>query len=300
MFRTKSSIIALLTLICSILLSAAACSEGGKITEPTTLYSSTADFDPAWSPDGNFIVYMRDQRLNDSSWVGGMYVYDVHSGASTLLWDDYWASSPTWSPNGQWLAFSNGGQIFKMKVNCDSITQLTSWRSNQHCRWSPVGNLIAYDKTAIGLWLCSPDSSNHRLLYDHAGRVSWFSDGFRMAALGLGGELYLIDTLGERYHKITDNGEFKRQLALSPNEDRIVFTQQLGGQRTDIWIIDIDGSNLKRLTTSGGRYPAWSPDGKWIAYTNTEPGNGYLWLMRPDGSEKHQITFHKGGKNGQD
>jgi Tol biopolymer transport system component len=296
MSATKSSTIGLLTLICTVLLAAAACSED-KTTEPSTLFSSRADFYPAWSPDGDLIAYMRDQRVNDSNWVGGLYLYDVNSETRILLWDNYWASSPTWSPNGQWLAFSDGGQIYKMRVNGDSITQLTSWRSNRFCRWSPTGNLIAYDKTAVGLWLCSPDSSNHRLLYDHAGRVSWFSDGFRMAALGLSGELYLIDTLGERYDQITANGEIKYGLSLSPNEDRIVFTQQLEGQRSDLWIIDTDGSNLRRLTTNGGRYPAWSPDGRWIAYTNTEPGNGYLWLMRPDGREKHQITFRVGGRS---
>ncbi|MFH2055700.1 MAG: hypothetical protein ABIJ61_07065 [bacterium] len=231
------------------------------------------------------------QRANDSNWVGGMYLYDTETRESTLIYDNYWAYSPTWSPDGEWIAYSLWGQLFRMKLNGDSVVQLTTWGLNRRCCWSPAGSLIAYDKTAVGLWLCNADSSNHRLLYEHAGYVSWYLDGFRMAALGLGGEIYIIDTLGERYEQITANDEFKYDLDLSPNGEMIVFTQQLSGRLPNLWIVDVGGKNLTRLTSTGGRHPDWSPDGEWIVYTNLAYGNGHLWLMRPDGSEKHQITF---------
>ena len=46
----------------------------------------------------------------------------------------------------------------------------------------------------------------------------------------------------------------------------IVFQSQRSGE-WDIWRINIDGSNPRRLTRTGtARYPQWSPDGRWILY----------------------------------
>jgi Tol biopolymer transport system component/DNA-binding winged helix-turn-helix (wHTH) protein len=41
-----------------------------------------------------------------------------------------------------------------------------------------------------------------------------------------------------------------------------------------------------------GFWPRWSPDGRWIAYTTSNPegGDGHLMLVRPDGSERQQLT----------
>ena len=112
-----------------------------------------------------------------------------------------------------------------------------------------------------------------------------------MAGLGLGREVYIVDTLGETYSKITETGLYKYRVAVSPDGRQVVFSQQLPGKPEELWIVDIDGSNPKRLTWEGGNNPAWSPDGEWIVYTNEKYKNGHLWLMRPDGSEKQQITF---------
>jgi Tol biopolymer transport system component len=62
-----------------------------------------------------------------------------------------------------------------------------------------------------------------------------------------------------------------------------------------------DGTNARNLTADlpadlmRGE-PAWSPDGAWIAFTSSRgtagPGRGSIWIMRVDGSEKRQLTFH--------
>ena len=38
--------------------------------------------------------------------------------------------------------------------------------------------------------------------------------------------------------------------------------------------------------------PAWSPDGRWIAYVRRLPGDTIreIWIMRPDGSGAHRLT----------
>jgi dipeptidyl aminopeptidase/acylaminoacyl peptidase len=57
---------------------------------------------------------------------------------------------------------------------------------------------------------------------------------------------------------------------------------------TQIYVMTIDGGNVKQLTTgaSSSTAPRWSPDGKRIAYIT----GGQIWQMEPDGDNKDQIT----------
>ncbi len=71
------------------------------------------------------------------------------------------------------------------------------------------------------------------------------------------------------------------------NEGRIVFERS-----SYIWVMDVDGKNEKQITT--GRTPAWSPDGKQIAFsrrTGGRPLYGYdMYIMNADGSNMKQLT----------
>lgn len=60
------------------------------------------------------------------------------------------------------------------------------------------------------------------------------------------------------------------------------------GQPFDIWTIDVDGSNMRRLTALAAHvgYPTWSPDGQWIAFTG-EPG---LFVVDTTGSQMRQLS----------
>lgn len=67
-------------------------------------------------------------------------------------------------------------------------------------------------------------------------------------------------------------------------------------QNRDIWIMDRDGTHLKRLTSStADEYnPVFSPDGKKIAYVSEESGNRDIWVMNADGAGKAPLTTDKG------
>jgi Tol biopolymer transport system component len=75
----------------------------------------------------------------------------------------------------------------------------------------------------------------------------------------------------------------------SPDGKRIVYrVNRPDSKASDIVVADADGSRALRITASGYRdtQPAWSPDGKWIAYISSPAGtsgNFRLVIMRPDG-----------------
>ncbi len=58
-------------------------------------------------------------------------------------------------------------------------------------------------------------------------------------------------------------------------------------ENDQLWVINSDGTNLRRLTHSPGQAfsPVWSPDGKWIAFGCTpESGADGICIIRPDGT----------------
>jgi Tol biopolymer transport system component/DNA-binding winged helix-turn-helix (wHTH) protein len=59
---------------------------------------------------------------------------------------------------------------------------------------------------------------------------------------------------------------------------------------TSIRVRRQDGSDQE--VAAHGFWPRWSPDGKWIAYTTSDPegGGGTIHVVRPDGSEDRELT----------
>ncbi len=100
------------------------------------------DTEPAWSPNGRLIAYVHGDSVPGKT---GIYLIEP-SGENKRLW---YASvrpgTPRWSPDGQWIVFEENEQIYKRKLNGDSLVQLTFEGSNFYTDWSPDGQWIVYD-----------------------------------------------------------------------------------------------------------------------------------------------------------
>ena len=83
----------------------------------------------------------------------------------------------------------------------------------------------------------------------------------------------------------------KRPLMRFPDvhDDMIVFVY---GE--DIWTVHADGGAATRLTIHDGeeRYPKFSPDGEWIAFTGEYDGNTDVYVMNAHGGEITRVTYH--------
>ncbi len=85
--------------------------------------------------------------------------------------------------------------------------------------------------------------------------------------------------------------------SLVSEEGQIAFTRVIGIEnsnleKSDIYAINVDGSEEKRLTDSPGldAFPAWSPDGERIAFASDRDGNWEIYVMDADGAHQRRLT----------
>ncbi len=84
---------------------------------------------------------------------------------------------------------------------------------------------------------------------------------------------------------------------VSPDGSRIVFVRrttdlEANRGRTDLWLVDVDGANQRRLTShpAGEHIPRWSPDGKTVFFLSSRTDRSQVWKIRVDGGEAEQVT----------
>ena len=183
---------------------------------------------------------------------------------------------------------------------------------------SPDGTRVVYERQISDLpsqiYLLEADGTERRLT-DLAGGAfdpAWSPDGESIAFAGSQVEgsdldIYTVDLADGAERRIAGTWKDDQHPDWSPDGTRIVFDARSGDPRSGrgaIWVTSVRTGEVHRLTPRHRRFaatvPAWSPNGRWIAYRAYEEGvtlNGWpwtarLWLMRPDGSGKRRIGGH--------
>ncbi|HDY89163.1 MAG TPA: S9 family peptidase [bacterium] len=84
---------------------------------------------------------------------------------------------------------------------------------------------------------------------------------------------------------------------VSPDGQWIVFVLRktdldANKGRTDLWLVNVDGTNLRRLTShkANDSNPRWSPDGKSVLFISKRTESSQVWRIRVDGGEAEQVT----------
>ncbi|MCZ7609341.1 MAG: hypothetical protein M5U17_04185 [Ignavibacterium sp.] len=253
------------------------------------------DFEPAWSPDGKTIAYVHGDTVESKT---GLFLIDTSGLNKILLLSSASASSPSWSFDGKWLVFSMSAQIYKIKANGDSLTQLTNQGSNFFPSFSPDGNWIAYDSNVDSpngmnfIWKMKSDGTHKiRIAYDPTkGEIrmpSWSKDGNNIAHtryVGIGApEVFVMDKNGNNIIRLTNNTKDDR-FPKYAFENNIVYWSD-----ANLWIMDSSGSNHKQITIEGvetgfGTPFDFSQDQKKVVYTRYQPNcwsydNGDLFIL---------------------
>lgn len=89
---------------------------------------------------------------------------------------------------------------------------------------------------------------------------------------------------------------------ISPDGTKIIYqvrTMDIGANNgnTDIYLMDADGKNVKAIanTSANETSAKWIENGNKIAFLTESAGETQLFEMMPDGSNRTQVTIHKGG-----
>ena len=108
-------------------------SEGHTAGIPPPVFDST----PAWSPDGTVIAfynhgyfYAPDAEEGYGRHLDSMGIWFIAPDGSDKRVFLPGAFEPAWGPQGKWLVFNYGSQIFKIMANGDSLAQLTHEGAN--------------------------------------------------------------------------------------------------------------------------------------------------------------------------
>jgi TolB protein len=169
--------------------------------------------------------------------------------------------------------------------------------------WSPDGSQIVFGADD-GISVMNADGSHRVSLGVSGANVRWSPDGQRILFTDGGtyvseGTIQVMNRDGSDVRTLTTGGSPD----WSPDGSEIVF-ERIGPCffdicNGDIYAMAADGSQVRQLTFSDGLFsyyghPAWSPDGRKIAYRRNRFGNGGLYTMNPDGSGSEQITLDGG------
>lgn len=173
--------------------------------------------------------------------------------------------APNWMPDGKQLLFNQNGSLYTIDLDGQNLSKINTGfadRNNNDHGISFNGKLLAI--------------SHHR-------------EGLP----GGGSTVYVLPLNGGEPQQVTDKTPSYWH-GWAPNNKEVVYVAQREADNYDIYKNSIRGGEEVKLTdytNSHADGPEYSPDGKYIYYNASPTGTMQIWRMKPDGSNKEQITF---------
>ncbi|MDH4125322.1 MAG: CehA/McbA family metallohydrolase [Gammaproteobacteria bacterium] len=275
---------------------------------------------PAWSPDGQSLVYAMQGSLWQQS--------PDSDVAVQLTAGPGYDHQPDWSPDGRSIVFTryvaDAMELQLLDVASGEVRALTSGGDvNLEPRWSPDGSQLAFVSTTgtgrfhvfVGRFngdrlqaeplLAERQSSVERYYYssfDHEISPSWSADGRELLLVTNpetpygSGEIWRYRVDGSAPPALVQKEEtsWRARPHTAPDGQRVVYASYLGRQWHQLWVKSIAGRGEPFPLTYGdydASAPRWSPDGKRIAYVVNEFGNTSLRTLELIGGKQTDLNI---------
>jgi dipeptidyl aminopeptidase/acylaminoacyl peptidase len=246
------------------------------------------------SPDSQWIAYgVRTRMLKEDKNEQRIWVVSTHGGDPLPMTVEGVSSShPRWSPDGKYLSFlsaRNGGknQVWLLDRRGGEAQKLTEVAQGVNdFEWSPDSTrlvLILQDPKPEDIEAAKETDKDKPAAKAKTPRPLVIDRlQFKQDTVGYldhrRDHLYIFDVASKKLTQITSGDFDDNEPAWSPDGKSLAFTSNRStpdpdrNYNTDIWVVAADntdkGAHLIQITTNPGpdRSPAWSPDGKWIAF----------------------------------
>jgi Tol biopolymer transport system component len=221
--------------------------------------SEDFNVDPAWSPDGRKIAFVRGEDLTE----GGVaymttcppeiFVMNV-DGSGEVRLTTGGGADPAWSPDGTHIAFSShrtgNYEIYSMSADGGDLHQLTNTnKTSADPVWSPDGRFIAYGSDYT---IAREDCG-----FMHTGTPGGGDDP-ELVADGSESNIYVMSSDGSGQKRLTD-GKSGNNPVWSPDGTQLIFVSRRDGY-SQIYRMAADGTDRTMLTQDATQKssPTWS------------------------------------------
>lgn len=214
--------------------------------------------------------------------------------------------SPSWSPDARALAYtsykSGNPDIFISLIYQGAMENPTRGRGDNYLPvFSPDGTKIAFMSTRDGnseIYVINRDGSGLRRLTNHPAidvTPTWSPTGAQIAFTSERAgspQIYMIGVDGLNLKKVTSESYADRPTWSPPPFNEIAFAAR-NGPGYDIKIYDIAQDKVVTQITNGegsNESPAYSPNGRHIAFASTRRGKSQIFTIGRDGRGLQQVT----------
>ncbi len=289
-------------------------------------YHGFPDMVQDWHPDGDKILFS-SRRKSEKQRFNQFYLISTKGGMAEKL-PLMQAEFGSFSPDGNQIAFTDRSRVFRTwkryrggtapdvyiyDFNQKSSTNITGNDANDELpMWQ--GDKIYYlsDQGAekrYNIWAYDTQSQENKQLTN-------FKD-FDVHFPGIGPEEMVFEAGGKLYLMNLSSGDYKEVLVqittdfltMAPRAEKVKNLMQHmsiapDGKRAvieargELFSLPAENGYVKNLTSSSGvaeRFPAWSPDGKQLAYWSDRSGEYQLTLLNLETNEEKKLTNYETG-----
>lgn len=264
------------------------------------LWQLTSGFDPAISPDGQTVAFVRTAGEN------GIYLINIDGSNERLIFSGRnTLASPKWSPDGNYILFSRGDEYKECRDvgrgMCLTDKELLAQNPNFPLSDFPLikqyeSNLARVDTNGDNYRDIANLESARAADWNEAGIVYQSTAGLQITADTPDATSTLVTH--DPYKPAYEDPDWQ------PNGGKIVFVSRSGNHR-EIYAVNSDGSGMIALTAPvttlvdelpNNMAPAWSPGGQYIVFlsnrgADNSAGAWRLWVMNADGSNQHPLPI---------
>jgi dipeptidyl aminopeptidase/acylaminoacyl peptidase len=255
---------------------------------------------PEMSPDGQWVAYaVRTKMLKEDKNEQRLWMASTHGGdAIPMTAEGASSSHPRWSPDGKYLAFLSSRNAGKSQVwllnrlGGEGVRLTETAQGVNDFEWSP-------DSTRLVLILQDPKPEDVEAAKDKdkdkpapkpKTPLPFVIDRLQFKEDTVGyldrrrTHLYVFDVAAKSLTQVTSGDFDDENPAWSPDGTSLAFASNRAmpdpdaAYSSDIWVVSASntdkGGHPTKITSTPGRHssPAWSPNGKWIAYeTELDP-----------------------------